>query len=106
MSKEEYAKLKFTFECENDPHTNEGFKLEFTQADFTKVDADAGIFKLAAAEKIKFYDLKGADQTKVSVAYQVLAEETAFIGTVKQKKSSGEIEQFSLDFVNREREIE
>ena len=104
MSKEDYAKLNFSFECEKDPQTNEGFKLDFTKADFTKVQANSGIFKLAAHEKIK--DLTGTDQRNVSMAYQVLADETAFIGTVKQKKSSGEIEQFSLDFVNREREIE
>lgn len=104
MSKQDYAKLKFTFECKNDPKTREGFKLDFTQADFTKVQPESGIFKLAAQQKIK--GLSGAEQCKVSIAYQVLADTTAFIGTVKQKKSSGEVEQFSLDFVNRERAIE
>ena len=43
------------------------------------------LFQLAAAEKLKMTKDKAA-QVSISLKYQVLSEETAYIGVVKQKQ--------------------
>jgi hypothetical protein len=51
------------------------------------------LFKIAAHEKL--HTLKGKENVKCSIKYQVLSKETAMIGVVKQKKkATGELEEY------------
>ena len=54
------------------------------------------MFKLAAFERLK--SLSGDENVKCSVKYQVLSNETAMVGVIKQKdKATGEIKTFTVE---------
>jgi hypothetical protein len=56
------------------------FSLKFDQNDFSTIDGDS-LFKLAARAHI----IESKNNTsEISVKYQVLSKETAFIGVIKQ----------------------
>ena len=89
--------MKFTFFCGYDPRIETSFENTFQYSEFKKVPEGSGIFKLAAQKQLS----KLSNQAKIvsSVKYQVLCEETAMIGVVKQKiKSTGEMKEYKIDF--------
>ena len=84
--------LKFTFKSEEDPETHQKVELEFTAANFKKVEGCSAeaLFKMAAFNKIE----KSQNEAKVnlSIKYQVLCNETAIIGVLKQQdKATGSV---------------
>lgn len=94
ISKAEFNDFKFNFESELDPVTNASISLDFDSSSFKKIENSSlakAIFKNAALSTIQDTNSK-AEKIKRSVKYQVLIDETAMIGVVKQKdKNSGEM---------------
>lgn len=79
----------------------EHINLEFTKADFLEVeDAETAenMMKVVAFDKIN--RAESADERKrFSLEYQVLCEETAIVGVLKQQdKSSGEMVESTIAF--------
>ena len=84
VDKDDLKNFSFVFKCKHDPIKNEGFELKYYPGDFQKLPADSGLFKLACHHLIKKEN--SSDKRKdLSLAYQVLAQETALIGIMKQK---------------------
>lgn len=86
------------FHSDEDPLTKKPIDIECSASDFKKVDgeqASEALFKMAAYEEI----LKGHDQIALSVKYQVLCDETAMIGVIKQKdKATGDLKEYEETF--------
>ena len=88
MTKQQFQDLKISFNCRNDPTTQQPINLQFTADEFVETRAEdaVGLFKLCA--------MKMGLTTQSSIKYQVLCDTTAMIGVVKQKgKNVGELEQ-------------
>ena len=94
ISKQEFETFMFKFASKEDPITKQPINLECTANEFRKVGegaASKALFKMAAHDLI----LKGKDVIPNSLKYQVLCEETAMIGIVKQKeKTTGEVKEY------------
>jgi hypothetical protein len=102
MSEKEFASLKVSFTSEKDPLTNQPLSLSYESASFE--ESDLPLFKLAAAQKLK--NIPVNDQVAVSLKYQVLCEQTAMVGVVKQKdKSTGEMQSYTIQ-AGRQAKIE
>jgi hypothetical protein len=77
--------------------TNAPIDVKFTEAHFDKVQEGFGLFKIAARDKLS--KLAGSQKVQYSKKYQVLCDETAFVGVVKQKnKASGKMMEFAVEF--------
>ena len=87
--------LSVQFKCGNNPMTNTGFEVNFTTDQFVKVsdDQEESLFKLVAHHAIQ----REANNVEAAIAlskkYQVVCEHTALIGTVAQRKATGELVQ-------------
>ena len=80
-----------SFESKEDPLTNQAFSLNFTHDDFSLIEGDS-IFKLAARAHME--NESGQNCSDISVKYQVLSKETAFVGEIKQfEKVIGEVKE-------------
>ena len=67
--------------------------MEFTRENFEQ--SSLGLFKLAASRLLK--NLTGKENTAYSLKYQVLSEQTAMVGVVKQmKKVTGEMLEYEI----------
>lgn len=72
--------------------------MNFTASHFEKVPADFGLFKFAARTDIILAS-SSYDKIAKSKKYQVLCDETAFVGVVKQKdKANGQMVEFAVEF--------
>ena len=99
MSKADFHDFKVSFTCVKDPVTNAPINLNFNKSDFAKVPEDFGLFKIAARDQLNSNNLSHLSKVELSKKYQVLCNETAFVGVVKQKdKVSGEMMQFAVEF--------
>ena len=82
MNQTEFDAITISFNCELDPTTGMPVNHEFTAADFIKVDDESSLnmFKIAAMNLPE-------DELTVenSIKYQVLTDETALFGEVKQE---------------------
>jgi hypothetical protein len=97
ISKEEFASFKVAFQSDKDPVTGAPVNLEFKSEHFEKVPVDFGLFKLAGNKNIE--KVSGQAKIDASIKYQVLCDQTAFVGVVKQKdKASGEMKEFAVEF--------
>ena len=91
--------MKFEFSSQLDPVTKEPIDLKFDKNDFRKVEDKSfaqALFKSAANSMIKaFKDKPEGVRKALSIKYQVLSDETAMIGIIKQKdKASGDLKTF------------
>lgn len=93
----EAGKVKFTFTCEENPLTGQEMKVAFENSDFKSVPASTGMFKLAARHLVKT-STESSKREKISLKYQVLSPETAFVGVVKE---DGEITEELFDLYNK-----
>jgi len=75
--------LSFTFWC--DENMDDGSKIEqtFGRNAFQSVPAKTGLYKMAARILVKGSD-DSTEREAISLKYQVLAPETAFVGVVKE----------------------
>jgi len=80
--------------------------LELTKNDFRLVEGDMALtmFKMAAFDKIQSLSLdseaRKAEKKNLSIKHQVLCDETAIVGVMKQvDNSSGELIEVDLNFV-------
>lgn len=77
--------------------SNAPIDLQFSSAQFTQVEEGFGLFNSAAKQLLK--KISGSEKVTHSIKYQVLCDETAFVGVVKQRdKASGELLDFSIEF--------
>jgi hypothetical protein len=80
--------IYFTFECKEGLNSTTPFKQTFSGVDFKPVPAESGLFKMAAHHLIK-NTIEGKTDSKkrekLSLKYQVLAPETAFVGVVREE---------------------
>ena len=91
--------MKFEFSSQLDPVTKEPIDLQFDKNDFRKIEDKSyaqALFKSAANSMIKaFKNQKEGVRKGMSIKYQVLSDETAMIGIIKQKdKASGDLKTF------------
>jgi len=105
MEEDEFKKLSCLFKADYDPKSKKSMSKKFSQKDFKQVfggnETDAldhknELFKLAAKNEI---DTSSSEKEKVSLStkYQVLCNETSFIGVIKQKnKNDNEIEKIEV----------
>ena len=99
MSTNQFQQMKFEFSSQLDPVTKEPIDLQFDKNDFRKVEDKSfaqALFKSAANSMIKaFKDKPEGVRKALSIKYQVLCNETAMIGIIKQKdKASGDLKTF------------
>ena len=88
ISRAEFEALQLKFTSLKDPSTGKPIEQQFSSAHFDMVNEGFGLFKLAARELIA--KLPADKKVAASIKYQVLCDETAFVGVVKQKdKASG-----------------
>ena len=81
--------LKFDFFSGKDPATRLPIELRFNKDDFTELTGEKG------SQLLKFVQFKQIQETKdkqakirMSIKYQILCEETAMIGVIKQDEQS------------------
>ena len=91
--------MKFEFSSQLDPVTKEPIDLKFDKNDFRKIEDKSyaqALFKSAANSMIKAFKNQSENVRKgMSIKYQVLSDETAMIGIIKQKdKASGDLKTF------------
>lgn len=80
--------------------TGKPVKLEFSSGHFDQMPTDFGLFKIAARTRMQ--SQSAASTIATSIKYQVLSDQTAFVGVVKQKdKASGEMKEFAIEFGKR-----
>jgi hypothetical protein len=80
-----------TFESKEDPLTSLPLSLEFDHNDFSLIEGES-LFKLAA--RVHINNQSNKDSKDTAVKYQVLSNDTAFIGEIKQdNKVIGEIKE-------------
>eukprot|EP00347_Sterkiella_histriomuscorum_P014103 403362158 len=101
MKKSVFENFKIAYSVQNDPIKNCSLFQEYNYEEFKMLEEGETLFKLAAKMMIKELednDAKNigpeikAEEQKLSIKYQVMCEETAFIGVVKQEdKHSGEL---------------
>jgi len=114
VNQEVFSAIKLKFLCKEDPTTQQPIDLSFDLSDFRILEPGEHLFKLAAKARAKeLYDSiedkndNDAPQdfrnsinaesikdeiTRISVKYQVLTGETAFVGVIKQDdKTTGEL---------------
>ena len=99
MSTKQFQQMKFEFSSQLDPVTKEPIDLQFDKNDFRKIEDKSyaqALFKSAANSMIKaFKNQKEGVRKGMSIKYQVLSDETAMIGIIKQKdKASGDLKTF------------
>lgn len=90
LPKKDFESLKVKFQSQINPITlaNEQFEITQDQSCFQKVEGGKGLFKLAAMNLIN----KKENVLFNSLRYQVLSDETAMVGVVKQKsKETGQL---------------
>ena len=93
MPIDKFETLKLKFQTDFDPITKKPFTLVFDKNNFQR--SELPLFQLAANEKLK--SLKGVENIKCSVKYQVLSKETAMIGICKQYiKATGKLREFDI----------
>lgn len=78
-------------------------ELDFTQSDFIEVQGlyANNLYKIAANDAIQKIQASGDTQQakNLSLKYQLLCDETAIIGIMKQKdKLTGELQQSTYEF--------
>ena len=94
MSRKDFESLTLSFTSELDPITKNPINLNFTSSHFDKVES-TGLFQLAAKAKIT----KNIDKVALSKKYQVLCDQTAFVGVIKQKdKTTGQMIDYFIEF--------
>ena len=71
-------KIDFTFACK------ENIQQTFSKNDFMQVPTKSGFFKMAARNLVT-RTKDSAKREKISLRYQVLAPETAFVGVVREE---------------------
>ena len=108
VNRDQFENLKVAFRCTEDPVSKSPINFEFTSSDFKMLEPGDFLFKLAAKKRAKeLYELiesaKEAgkvdeqermtnDIVKLSVKYQILTKDTAFVGVIKQdNKTTGEL---------------
>ena len=95
--------IEFYFETKPDPQTGEKIDLTFTKADFVELSGQAGesLIKRAAYKELE--SLSGADKVKMSIKHQVLCEDTAIIGVMKQPdNATGELKETQVKFTRED----
>ena len=89
--------LKFTFSTK-EAESREALNLEFNRVDFSEVQGEAAqaLFKMAAHRKIE-KSKDPAARKSLSVKYQVVCDDTAIVGVLKQTdKTSGELRESNI----------
>lgn len=96
IPKSDFPSFKVHFSCEMDPTTGRSIDLQYKHPHFDRVPEGSGLFSVAARWMIKC-NKEGNDRVRASVKYQVLCDETAFVGVIKQKdKVTGQMLQSSI----------
>ena len=105
MPEDEFSNLKCTFSAQYDPSTKQKLHKTFNNANFKQIfggdetsalDHNNELFKLAAKSEIDSLQ-SPSDKIQLSTKYQVLCDQTAFIGIIKLKnKSENEIEKIEI----------
>lgn len=96
ISRQKFEELKLTFTCSKDPITLQPINMSFESSHFDRVEEGFGLFTLAAREQMS---KESSQALELSLKYQVLCDQTAFVGVVKQKdKATGEMIDFNIEF--------
>lgn len=93
IPKHRFDEFAAEFECAEDPISKKEIQWSIAGSLFDRVDdkdTALAMFKKAASHQIT-QTPNTFEKQKLSIKYQVLCESTAYICSIKQKKSSGEI---------------
>ena len=100
MSKERFESVSYVFKTKEDPKTGDKIDLSFGPADFKRVEGDQAaqaLIKLAAFQRLE--KEKDTQQVQTSLKYQVLCDQTAIVGVLKQTdKATGELQTSTIKF--------
>ena len=96
ISRQEFENLKISFKC-FDPVQKSDIDFQFTQNHFNMVGEGFGLFKIAARDRIEF-EYADAGKVQLSKKYQVLCDQTAFVGVIKQQDTAtGQMLDFAIE---------
>ncbi|CDW82806.1 UNKNOWN [Stylonychia lemnae] len=107
MKRDQFEEFKASFTSDNDPIKNEPIQHIMSRENFCILPPGEEIFKLAA--KSAMQNIRDSQDNRqdipelllLSLKYQVLAQETAFIGIMKQlEKHSGELKQVKIPTIS------
>lgn len=90
VSTNQFEAIQVAFKC-FDPVQKSTIDFQFTSGHFDRVEEGFGLFKIAARDEIaSLAKLKKHEKINLSKKYQILCDETAFVGVIKQKdKATG-----------------
>lgn len=99
MTEVEFTELKFQFTAKEEG-SQQAVAMQFSKDDFFQVEGQEALvlFKMAAFEHIK-KEKDPAKRKEMSLMHQILCDETAIVGVLKQaKKASGEMNESVIEF--------
>ena len=99
MDAETFANLKFSLKTKQEG-TQEALSMEFSKDEFQEVQGEeaSNLLKMAAHFEIE-KETDPAKQKELSLKYQILCDETAIVGVMKQKdKAAGEMQETTIEF--------
>ena len=98
-SKQEFEDFKFGFYSEEDPITGKPIAREHFSNEFRCVEtgsARQALFQMAALDWI-YKESDTQDKIDISLKYQVLCDETAMVGVIKEMdKATGELKLYEI----------
>ena len=90
VSRNQFEAIQVAFKC-FDPVQKSTINFQFTSGHFNRVEEGFGLFKIAVRDEIEtLAKLQNQQKINLSKKYQILCDETAFVGVIKQKdKATG-----------------